>query len=287
MKIGIIGPGGIGSTFAFQLSKAGHDVTVVARGKRLEQLYKDMAIVSETGNRASVQVSAELDSATAWEIVLVTVLASQVDAVLPALVNSKAKTVMFMFNTFESLDRLRNAVGSARFAMGFPAILASLKDGKLTSKIYNRGLLTTVTNAASAKVFTDAGIPTVVYTDMESWLRTKAAATVPVMLVSAIAYTRQAGVSWSEAMNLAHATNEGFRLVRHLGNTITPTPMAVLSGLPTPMLAALLWTLSRLTPIREVGVIGIGEASTLIDQMSAAAPGKIPTLLALRERMVT
>ena len=35
MKIAVLGPGGIGSTFAFKLAQAGHAVTVVARGKRL------------------------------------------------------------------------------------------------------------------------------------------------------------------------------------------------------------------------------------------------------------
>ena len=38
MKLAILGTGGIGSTFAFHLARAGHDVTVIARGKRLEQL---------------------------------------------------------------------------------------------------------------------------------------------------------------------------------------------------------------------------------------------------------
>jgi 2-dehydropantoate 2-reductase len=36
MQIAIVGPGSIGSTFAFWLSEAGHDVTVIARGTRLE-----------------------------------------------------------------------------------------------------------------------------------------------------------------------------------------------------------------------------------------------------------
>ena len=57
MKIAIIGLGGIGSTFAFQLAQAGHAVTVVARGKRLEQLQRDEALVSVTGKRAAVRVS--------------------------------------------------------------------------------------------------------------------------------------------------------------------------------------------------------------------------------------
>jgi 2-dehydropantoate 2-reductase len=282
MKIAILGPGSIGSTFALHLARAGHEVTVVARGKRLEQLRRDEAIVSAAGERAEVRVHAALDTTTEWDLVLVTVLASQVDAVLAALTASAAKTVMFMFNTFESLDRLRDAVGSARFAFGFPAILATLDDGKLTSKVVTRGMPTTVTDATWAKVFTDAGIPAVVHADMESWLRTHAALVVPAMIAGITAYTRQAGVSWTEAMTLARAMEEGFCVVRELGNTITPKPMVMLSRLPTPMVATLLWTFSRIEAIRKTGAAGPGEPRMLIDAMAAAAPGRTPTLLAVR-----
>ena len=282
MKIAIVGPGGIGSTFALQLGQAGHEVTVVARGKRLEQLQRDEAIVSAAGQRTAVRVSAALDEVTEWDLVLVTVLVSQVEAVLPALAACAAKTVMFMFNTFEPLGRLRDTVGSTRFAFGFPAILAHLDDGKLTSQIVTRGLVTTVTDAAWAKVFADAGIPSVVHPDMESWLRTHAAGVVPFMIVSVMAHTRQAGVSWTEAMKLARAMDEGFRLVRRLGNTITPVPVVMLSRMPTRMAAALLWTLSRVATIRRLGAAGPGEPCTLIDAMSAAAPGQTPALLAVR-----
>ena len=99
MKIAILGTGAIGSTFAFQLARNTHDVTVIARGKRLEQLQAEQAIVTVTGERAAVTVSAALDPAINYDLVLVVVLASQVDAVLPSLKISAAKTVMFMFNT--------------------------------------------------------------------------------------------------------------------------------------------------------------------------------------------
>jgi 2-dehydropantoate 2-reductase len=54
VRIAIIGPGGIGSTVAFQLSQAGHDVTVVGRqgGRRLEELKRNGAIVREDGDSA-------------------------------------------------------------------------------------------------------------------------------------------------------------------------------------------------------------------------------------------
>ena len=61
---------------------------------------------------------------------------------MPALTACSAKTVMFMFNTFEPLAPLRDAVG-ARFAFRFPAILATLDDGMLTAEIVSSGMVTT------------------------------------------------------------------------------------------------------------------------------------------------
>lgn len=179
MRIAIVGPGAIGSTFAFQLSKAGHEVTVVARGARLAWLEKERAIVKGDGARAQVEVSASLDETVAWDLVLVTVLATQVATVLPTLKASAARRVMFMFNTFESLAPLREAVGAERFTFGFPGgVFTLLIDGKIQPQIRSG---TTVSDEALAKVFETAGIPTVVEADMQSWLRTHAAMVAPLM----------------------------------------------------------------------------------------------------------
>jgi 2-dehydropantoate 2-reductase len=283
MQIAIIGPGGIGSTFAFQLSRAGHDVTVVARGGRLEQLRRDGAIVKTDGQRANVAVAGEVDATTEWDLVLVTVLVSQVDVLLPALGGSNAKAVMFMFNTFGPLDRLRNAVGQQRFEFGFPAIVASLRDGRLSSSILRRGMSTTVTDPFWAKVFSDVGIPSAVEADMESWLRTHAAVIVPTAIAGLTAGRRGSGLSKDESLQLGRAMDEGFRLVRYLGNSITPAPMAVVSRLPVRVLAALLWTLTRLRAFtRTLGVAPADERRMLIDEMNAAAPGRTPALQAVR-----
>src|SRR6185437_2674956 len=153
MQIAIIGPGGIGRTFAFRLSRAGHDVTVIARGRRLEQLRGDGAIVTADGQRAGIRVAAVLDESMPYDLVLVTVLASQVDTLLPTLARSGAASVMFMFNTFQSLDRLRDGVGAHRFAFGFPAIVASVADGTLSFSILRRRMSTTVTDPFWAEIF--------------------------------------------------------------------------------------------------------------------------------------
>lgn len=114
MKIAIVGAGSIGRTFALHLASGGHDITVVARGSRLERLRHDQSIVTVGGRTAAVTVDATLDPAVGYDLVLVPVLASQVGAVLPSLRASSARAVMFMFNTFESLAPLRDAVGAGR-----------------------------------------------------------------------------------------------------------------------------------------------------------------------------
>lgn len=283
LRVAVIGPGAIGSTYAFQLSRAGHDVTVVARGTRLQQLRRDEAIVTTTGEQAAVHVADELDTTTPWDLVLVTVLVSQVDVLLPRLADSAARTVMFMFNTFQSLDRLRDAVGAQRVVFGFPAMLAGIDDGKLSSTIPRRGAPTTVSHERWATIFSAAGIPAAAHPDMQSWLRTHAALAVPLILAGSGTHQRGRGASRREAMELAHAMREGLNLVRRLGNSLTPSPLAILGHLPVPVVASLLWTLTRLPVfVRTTSMAPAGEAAVLIDEMNSAAPQGTPALLAVR-----
>jgi hypothetical protein len=191
LRIAVIGAGAVGSAFAFQLARAGHRVAMVARGNRLAQLQHDGAIVTTSGERAPVQVSAALDPTTEFDLVLVlvTVLASQVDALLPALAASAARTVMFMFNYFAPLSHLRNAVGAARFAFGFPAVLARLENGRVAAQFYRRGIRTTVSDPAWARVLTYSGVGSVVHPNIVSWRRLTRRRTTG-------AGTRAGGPSW-------------------------------------------------------------------------------------------
>ncbi len=282
MQIAIIGAGRIGSAFALRLARAGHDVTLVARGKRLEELQRDPAIVDVTGARTAVKAGSELDPVTPWALVLVTVLAHQVDPVLPSLTACAAKKVMFMFNTVEPLTRLRDAVGAGRFEFGFPTVIASFVDGKLKSTVDGPGNVTTVTSQEWAKVFTAAKIPTVVHPDMESFLRSHAAFVIPLMAMGCRVHARAAGVTWAEARGLARAYAEAFAVVRQLGNPLTPGFVVVLSRMPAWLMTGLLWVLSRSAPIRDLGAMGPAEVRALIDGLKAAAPGSTSQLLAIR-----
>ncbi len=280
MQIAIVGPGAIGSTFAYQLAHAGHTITVIARGARLARLQRDQAIVLASGERAAVQVSAALDPAVAYALVLVTVLAPQVAEVLPALRASAAGTVMFMFNTFEPLDALRDAVGRERFAFAFPGgVFTLLSDGVISPKI-RAG--TVSDDPAWARVFTEAGIPTTVEPDMHAWLRSHAALVAPLMALGVTAVQRAAGLTWREAGEYVAALAAGFRVVRALGHAVTPKSLHTVSRLPRSVVQAMVWAMSRTAVGRDLGKLGPAEPRMLIDMMTAAAPGQTDALLAIR-----
>ena len=257
-------------------------MTVVARGNRLEQLRQAKAIEDIHGNRALVQVADVLDAGKEWDLVLVTVLSYQIEALLPALASSSAKKIMLMFNTFQPLDYFSKAVGPSRFAFGFPAVVAKIEEGRLKSKIVTRGYLTVATDPTFAKIFTDSGIPTVLQNDMGSWLRTHAAVIVPIMAISHRAYQKRAGVSWAEASGGAKAMSEGFDLVRRLGNQVTPKSVELLSGLPLFLIALILWAMSRIKAFRDLGPSIPNECRALIDEMNAVSGGRLQSLLSIR-----
>jgi 2-dehydropantoate 2-reductase len=281
MHIAILGTGAIGSALAFQLSKAGHRVTTIARGKRLEQLRRAGAVVLRSGARAEVEVLERLDRAVPYDLVVVTVLAPQVPAILEDVRQSAARQVMFMFNTFESLEPLKAAVGAGRFRCGFPmGIFGYLVDGELQFQV---GAGTTMDDPAWAEVFTAAGVPTVTSDDMQGWLRAHAAMVIPLMSIGVKVLARSAGISWAEARLAAAAFDEGFQAVRALGHRITPALVNVLALLPRFVTVPMFWALSRSRMLRELGKLGDHEPKMLIDQI-ARAWKPTPALKAIRPR---
>ena len=54
MRILIYGAGVIGSIFAGRLAASGEDITVLARGKRLEQLKQNGVVLVKPGEKAEI-----------------------------------------------------------------------------------------------------------------------------------------------------------------------------------------------------------------------------------------
>ncbi|MBS0581962.1 MAG: ketopantoate reductase family protein [Proteobacteria bacterium] len=282
MNIILIGAGRIGSAVAFCLAKAGHDMTVVARGARFDTLSREGAIMTVDGQRMPVKVLETLDPSVPYDLAIVTVPEHQVASLLPALSVCNASTILLMFNTFQGIEPYQAAIGIERFAFGFPNMTAFLVDQRLRFRVDGPGMVTTLTHPALAALFKDAGMPSEVEHDMDAYLRSHVAFVVPTFLAALLTWKRATSLTWAEARQLDAAWVEGFELVRSLGHTLKPRLIGTLAGMPSLLRTGLLWLLSRTRPIKDLGEFGPMETRALIDGMAAAAAGNIPHLLTLR-----
>jgi 2-dehydropantoate 2-reductase len=239
-------------------------------------------IVSIDGLRAAVTVLDTFDESTQYDLIIVTVLAHQVEALIPALAASCAKNILFMFNTFEKTEKWRDRLGADRLSHGFPNIQAFFEEGKLRSVVSGPGIVTTLSSPKWADLIRQAGMATEVELDMDSYRRTHVAFVVPLMLAGQWTWQRESNLSWNEASSLTLALLEALALVRSLGHTIKPALVARLAKLPFPLLTSAVWLFSRTAGVKDLGAFGPGEVRALIDSMAAVGSGKIPKLLSVR-----
>jgi len=280
LRIAVLGAGKIGSTFAFQLARVGgHDVTVIARpgSIRMQQLQRDAAIIDVKGGRASVRVSGVLDEQTPYDLLIVTLLAHQTDALLPTLTRSAAKSIQFMFNTFYP-ERLQEAIGDERCCLGMPFVQATLDgDGRLKATIGAGGQKTIMSQQRWVDVFNAAGLPAALEPDMPLWLRCHAPMCVAFESVSVAGERREGGASWKEALVLARGVHASYKLITRLGYRVYPKAKQRINSRPTLALASMLWSMSRVRPFRELLATGEAECCALVDSMVAAASlAKLP-----------
>lgn len=269
-SIAVFGAGAIGQTFALRLALAGHDVTLIARSNRV-QLERAGGVVSAAGERASVRVVSELDASVAYDLVLVTVLRIHLAAIVPALVASRAKQFLTMFNVFDvdALDALNEQLGG-RLLLGFPAIVASLAtDGVLTTKPVGFPHGTLAGEQRWVALFADAGIPACLEPDMRSWLKSHASFIATLLAALNEAERRQRGLPWARARLYAAATNDAFDVVRAQGARVIPWWVNYVLGWQL-LFAVVVFLLTRLASVRALGPQGRVECFALCDEILAA-----------------
>jgi 2-dehydropantoate 2-reductase len=283
-KIAIIGAGPVGCAFAVHLVKAGHDVTIVGRGQRLANLDENGGVRAKKSEKATeisttpVKAVGSLDTAQPWDLILLTITEHQFDESLFAKLKACPKTteILFMFNTFASLDKYFDALGKERCIMGFPSIMASFYDGVLVHKFLTFGQITIISSPEWRSIFSSADIKCVHVPDMQSWLRTHAAMILAFMSAIVPATKKKSGITWAEAQLSAGAAREGFALVNKLGNDIAPRFLYYLGvAAPSFVLAGLLWVMSRIPSIRnnpQVVPSWEREMLGLADSIIEAAP---------------
>lgn len=252
MRILVLGAGVIGSVYAGRLLGAGHDVVLMARGRRLEDLRAHGLILedAETGTRTTLPVTAVSEPAPEdhFDLVLVSVRAEQLQSTLPVLTAMKdGSDVLFFGNTANRQAELMDALGS-RALFGFPAAggtrdgpiiryvliaqqstMLGEPDGTMTSRIRRlRDALET------------AGFPTLLTADIDGWLLGHAAFVVPIAFALYrvdVDASRLAGDPATMRL-MVRGTRQAFNALRSSDNAEIPTNLRILYSLPTGFVVA-------------------------------------------------
>ena len=301
-KILVYGAGPLGSLFAARLQEGGNEVSILARGQRLDDLREHEVVLmnvqtqEETVTRVNVVEALAPDDA--YDLVLVIMRKNHALQLLPILAAHRhTPNVLFLCNNAAGPDAFIEALGKERVLIGFPNS-AGYREGHIVHYLGGTqddlafvpfgevdGQITTRTREVARILESAPGFGAEVRTDMDAWLKYHVALLFPSLAPAVYA----AGVDnyrlarTRDLVVLAiRGMREGFRVLRSLGLPVTPSKLKVIEWLPEPILVPLTRRLLA-NPLMETALIKHAEAARsevdhLIDEfMSLARTTSVPT----------
>jgi 2-dehydropantoate 2-reductase len=283
VKILIFGVGPLGSLFAARLHEAGHDVSVLARGQRLQDL-REHGIVLEYADTGAhevtrVNVVESLEPEDAYDLILVVMRKNQALEILPTLAaNRNTLTILFMMNNAAGQDALIQVLGKERVMIGFP-----LPGGHRIDHVMRvwpaddrrqytlpigevDGSVTARTRQVADVLESMRGYNVEIRTDMDAWLKYHVAVVMPMAAAlygagldaARLARTRDALVLVVRGMR------EAIAALQQANVPVSPGLLRLFMWMTEPVLV---WLLARLMshPIMEVS--GVGHARAARDEM--------------------
>lgn len=256
MKILVYGAGVIGSVYAARLLEAGHQVTILARGRRLDAIRHDGLVLKDviSGIQTTTQVTAinELGTGDRYDVILIAVRRDQLTSVIPALkANQSTADLLFMLNNPLGSDDLVQEFGQNRVILGFPGLGGTEEHGVIhyamiaqqPTTLGELGGRRSDRIGELAKAFRAAGFVTRAEPHMEAWLKTHAFF---VTAVSGAIYLadgdcRQLSKDRAKLTLMTQGVREGFNVVNKLGMAVTPLPLRILFMWMPQMFAVYYW----------------------------------------------
>lgn len=252
MRILVLGAGVIGSIYAGRLLEAGHEVVLMARGRRLDDLQAHGLILqdAESGKRTEMPVAVVRRPAPDdhFDLVLVPVRAEQLRDTLPVLTAmADGSDVLFFGNTANRQADLVDALGE-RALFGFPAAGGTC-DGPVIKYVLiaqQKTMLGEPDGARSSRarrlqdVLENADFPTLVSANIDAWLVGHAAFVVPIAfaLYRVDVDPPRLAADRSTMRLMVISTRQAFNTLRSAGNAEIPRNLRALYRLPNVFVVA-------------------------------------------------
>ena len=188
MRILIFGAGVIGSLYGALLAEAGYDVSVYARGRRLESLSRNGLLFKSGGTirKAPVKVLSKLEAEDRYDFIILAVRENQLHAALMELRQNSSPTVVTMVNSLETYDRWETICGAGRIIPAFPGAGGGFDGDVLNAALTPRIIQPTTFGKTDgrekelARILHGAKIPYQIVPDMHAWQLCHLAMVVPI-----------------------------------------------------------------------------------------------------------
>ena len=251
MKVLIIGAGVIGSFNAARLKQSGHDVTLLARGRRLADLREHGVMLEDLrgGRRTTTRLPLvdRLGPDDAYDLAIVAMRRNQIPSILPALAqNHGIPSVLFLGNNAAGTGDIVGALGGDRVLIGM-ANVGGEHYGPVVLYLWWRSLplwfgepdnTLTPRTKEIVSLFQSAGLRARVVKNPDAYLKTHAAG---LPALAGAAY-----MAGGSARQLAHAPGamrlfirawrEALRGLRAVGVPLRPSATRLLEWIPEPIL---------------------------------------------------
>ncbi len=283
MRVLIYGAGAIGSFYAAQLFTAGYDVTILARGKRLEDIKKHGVVIDHFFQKqqtvTNVPVIERLENNDVYDFIFVIMQKNQTYEILPNLKENRfCNNIVFFGNNGKGGEEYIESLGKERVILGFPSI-GGKREGHKIIVAYSENSSITIGELDGivsrrlvdiATMFDRAGLIVKTSDDIDSWLKYHIALVSP--LANGIHMAKKNNfelIHNKEAMLLMiKAIKEGFKVLKKLKFPIRPKRMRTLHYYPNFVIIRIL----KRTIGTEVGKLVLREhAITAKEEMRKIA----------------
>ena len=252
MKILIFGCGVIGSVYATRFASAGYDVTVYARGRRLQELQKKGLLYRKNQKVYRSRASVSDSLAGTYDFVFVTVKFEQLLEALQDVRQVNCGNIVTMVNNPYGYDECERVLGAGRLIPAFPGAGGVIENGVLKADLTPAIIQKTTYGEVSGKhtrrltelgrIFRHAGIPSEECPNMMDWQLCHLGLVVP--LADAIYHGNgdnyTAGRIRPIMLRAAEEVQRNLSYLKKTGMTLRPAKLNLLLKLPRPALASAL-----------------------------------------------
>jgi 2-dehydropantoate 2-reductase len=249
LNILVFGAGMQGTLYGVRLARAGHSVTLVARGRRAAELRDRGAIIENalSGEREMIKlpVADKLAQCPPADLCFITVRREQLDSASSAIAMApNIDRIVVMVNHACGSDKLFAGARHERTVLGFPGAAGSIENG--VDRYVDVTQQPTVVDASCpdiAKVLQSAGFGVALIHDVDSWLRRHA---VFVTAVSGALYevgvdARRLAADSTRIRRMITAIREAWSAMDRLGVAQAPLALrAIFQWVPLPF-AVIYW----------------------------------------------